>query len=166
MRCFEQTVDNFKRLEDFVLGLSEKIEENIIDEKVDQEILNHEAVRESKYRLSQSKFRRLLLENSKEIKCAICNINREELLIASHIKPWKDCVENEFIDINNGMLLCCLHDKLFDKGLISFSQYGQIIISKRIKDDELEWLNIHSNIHFDLVEKEDYMEYHRKIILK
>lgn len=33
-------------------------------------------------------------------------------------------------DINNAFLLCSLHDKLFDKFLISFTDEGKLIISK------------------------------------
>lgn len=70
-----------------------------------------------------------------ECKCAICNINIKELLFASHIVPYYECKTNEErVDPNNGLLLCSLHDDLFDKGFISFGSDGKIIFSKEIQD--------------------------------
>jgi predicted restriction endonuclease len=40
-----------------------------------------------KHRLNQGEFRDQLLKRYDE-KCCLCNINMEELLVASHIKPW------------------------------------------------------------------------------
>ena len=86
-------------------------------------------------------------------KCAICNINKKELLRASHILPYSKCpTVNEMIDYNNGLLLCVTHDELFDKGLISFDYYtGKIkIVSNQILDKKLyELLNINENIVLD-----------------
>lgn len=86
-------------------------------------------------------------------KCAICDINKKELLRASHILPYSKCpTVNEMVDYNNGLLLCVLHDELFDKGYISFDYYtGKIkiasedIINKRL----YRLLNINENIKLD-----------------
>lgn len=72
-------------------------------------------------------------------KCLLCGITNKELLIASHIKADAHC-DNiaEKIDNNNGFLLCALHDKLFDRFLISFSaRSGEIMISKALTDTEI-----------------------------
>ena len=51
------------------------------------------------------------------IKCPICKARLSRLLIASHIKPFRDCgYLVEAMDHNNGFLLCRNHDALFDLG--------------------------------------------------
>ena len=49
-------------------------------------------------------------------------------IITSHIKPWAKSNKFEKLDSENVFLLCSIHDALFDKGLISFSDDGTIII--------------------------------------
>ena len=53
----------------------------------------------------------------------------QKILIASHIKRWSDCNEEERLDVNNGILLSPTFDSLFDKHLISFSDEGEILIN-------------------------------------
>ena len=72
-------------------------------------------------------------------KCALCDVQNEEMLIASHIKPASLCNIYEKANINNGLLLCANHDKLFDKFLITFSfSTGKIKISRSITEREKE----------------------------
>ena len=76
-------------------------------------------------------------------KCVICGMEQKELLIGSHIKPSAESDVNEKIDHNNGLLLCCNHDKLFDKHLISFDDVtGKIMISKTLKQSDIKRLNL------------------------
>lgn len=66
--------------------------------------------------------------------CVLCGIDIAQMLIASHIKPFRDCAHiYEAIDHNNGLLLCRNHDFLFDQGYISFAEDGAIMISKDLK---------------------------------
>lgn len=69
--------------------------------------------------------------------CPICRINIPHMLIASHIKPFRDCAHiYEAIDHDNGLLLCRNHDYLFDQGYITFDNKGYIIISKALLERE------------------------------
>ena len=72
----------------------------------------------TKVRVNQGFFRDILLE--KYPSCVMCKVSDKSLLIASHIKPWKNSGPDEKTDIDNGFILCPNHDKLFDKGFISF----------------------------------------------
>jgi len=45
-------------------------------------------------------------------------INVPRLLVASHIKPWRD-FPNERLDPRNGLCLSSLHDAAFDAGLVT-----------------------------------------------
>ena len=108
-------------------------------------------------------------DNEKELGEAIrkTGIKREELLIASHIKPWSKSNNNERLDIDNVLLLCPQHDILFDKGFISFSDEGNIIISSILNDDEFPSLNLSGNLRINVNEKQKkYLEYHRENILR
>ncbi|MFV0389192.1 MAG: sacsin N-terminal ATP-binding-like domain-containing protein [Pyrinomonadaceae bacterium] len=103
-----------------------------------------------------------------EDKCRITGLEFPELLIASHIKPWKDCKsDNEKIDGNNGLFLSPHIDKLFDKGYISFSDEGEILIHKINRDEirkvfelwKLDWKQSAGEFN----EKQKiYLAFHRK----
>jgi hypothetical protein len=60
-----------------------------------------------------------LLKNFKST-CVLTGIRHESLLLASHIKAWKDCTNEERLDSRNGLLLSALMDKLFDRYFITF----------------------------------------------
>jgi putative restriction endonuclease len=94
-------------------------------------IAETEAEAKTKIRLGQQKFRRGLMPLW-DHKCVLCGIELAALLRASHSKPWKDSTNAERIDPNNGVLLCCNHDALYDKGFITFDGQGRLHISSSI----------------------------------
>jgi len=119
----------------------------------------------SKYRVNQSKFRELMIHRFKV--CCLCGVSNEELLMASHIKPWCKSTSTEKLDVDNGLLLCANHDKLFDSGLITFTDKGLIKISSRLSDQDRKLLRIRNGMKIELTEKnKQYLEYHRKNIFK
>jgi hypothetical protein len=67
--------------------------------------------------------------------CSVTGIIMHEMLTASHIKPWRDCDYGEAVDLMNGLLLTPNLDRAFDKGLISFADNGDIILSKQFESD-------------------------------
>lgn len=114
-----------------------------------------------KQRLTQGKFRNRLLE--KYDKCLMCGIENEKLLIGSHIKPWRVSNNFERIDVNNGLILCPNHDKLFDRGFISFDGEGNIILSpvlKQSNDNKKLLLDVGLSIEFNS-DNYKYLKYHR-----
>ena len=91
-----------------------------------------------------------------------CGINIEEVLIASHIKPWADSDCNEKLSSCNGLLLCPNHDKLFDKFLISFDDDGKILISEKLKKNSPHLFNISENTTIKVKdEMKSFLAYHR-----
>lgn len=132
------------------------LELNNIDDKYKESV--------SKLRIGQGKYRDGLISKH-GCKCMMCDIKLKELLIASHIKEFSISTKSESIDLNNGLLLCANHDKLFDRHLISFDNKGKIMISDKIKLTDYEELKINENICINMDEKIDkYMAYHRKLI--
>lgn len=89
-----------------------------------------EAQRLTKVRRHQWFFREEVLA-AYEGRCAITQLDVPELLVASHIIPWKDNEERR-TDPSNGVLLNALFDRAFDRGLISFDDSLRVLCSKRL----------------------------------
>jgi putative restriction endonuclease len=84
-------------------------------------------------RRGQGKFRRNLEQI--EQYCRLTGVSDPRFLRASHIKPWRLCDTNqERLDGYNGLLLTPTFDHLFDKGYISFSDEGRIVVSDRVPE--------------------------------
>jgi hypothetical protein len=79
-------------------------------------------------RVGQGAYRKSILFRW-DFKCAVTNYSTKEILIASHIVPWKDSTNEERLDVDNGILLSPTYDALFDKHLISFDNSGKILLS-------------------------------------
>ena len=119
----------------------------------------------SKARTTQGKFRENLLKVSPI--CKVCGMNIPELLVASHIKPWKDCNDTERIDFYNGFLLCPSHDAAFDGGYITFDNEGNIVSSHLLDNKNKELLRLNDNIKIKLELKHlEYMEWHHDNVFK
>lgn len=118
-----------------------------------------------KCRVNQSKYRSELLKRYK--RCCLCKVSNRELLIASHIKPWSQCESTEKLDIDNGLLLCPNHDKLFDLGFISFDDDGKILICDGLKEIDRTFMNVEDKMSIVINEgNKKYLEYHRKKVFK
>jgi len=116
-----------------------------------------------KVRTTQGKFRERLLQEKST--CNICGMDITNLLVASHIKPWKDSNDVERIDFFNGLLLCPSHNAAFDGGYISFDNMGKIKISKVLNKDNKNLLQVNENIKIVLDARHlHYMHWHiRKV---
>ena len=89
-----------------------------------------EAERLIKVRINQSIFRKVVLSNFNS-KCCITGIGIPELLVASHILPWSQDKINQ-LNPKNGLSLNTLHDKAFDKYLITITEELKIKISSKL----------------------------------
>lgn len=81
-------------------------------------------------RLVQSFFRRTVLA-SYGYRCCLCKLEVIALLNASHIIPWNSSVELR-ADPRNGLCLCVLHDRAFDRGLIAVDAGNRVVVSERL----------------------------------
>lgn len=82
-------------------------------------------------RLGQSFFRSAVL-SSYEYRCCISGLAIPELLVASHIVPWRTDKGNR-LNPRNGLCLSSIHDRAFDLGLITISPDFRLLVSKRIE---------------------------------
>jgi putative restriction endonuclease len=103
--------------------------------------------------------------------CAICSIKTKEFLIGSHIIPWSKRKDIR-IKPSNGICLCSLHDKAFDKGFISLTNDLKIIITE-IKLDDVQLMNELKKINGKKIFKpkihapeKEFLEYHREAIFR
>lgn len=122
--------------------------------------------REIYIRLYQSYFRQQLMQYW-EGKCALTGIEIKEVLRASHIKPWSESNHEERLDCHNGILLIANYDALFDKGLITFTNNGHMLVSSRLSLQQQQQLGLHSDMRLRKpLEKEFhiFLDWHRKNI--
>lgn len=116
-------------------------------------------------RIGQGAFRRNLVSKWKD--CMVTGCSYESILRASHIKPWRVSDNVERLDVFNGLLLSPNFDALFDKGLISFSDQGKIMISPRLSVSVRETLGSHEDMTIPVVEQHlPYLLWHRKNLFK
>lgn len=95
-----------------------------------------ETWRETKIRRVQSFFRSTVL-GSYDMRCCFCRLGDGRLLVASHIIPWVDD-ETRRADPRNGLSLCALHDRAFDRGLMSVADDLSILVSRELSDGSQE----------------------------
>lgn len=99
--------------------------------------------------------------HSETAKCMLEGI-AHPVLIASHIKPYKDSKENEAFDVNNGLLLSKNTDSLFDLGYITFNPDGTIQTAEALPQDVIDYITKYRlNPAFINDKRMDYMKYHR-----
>jgi predicted restriction endonuclease len=82
-------------------------------------------------RTKQAFFRQAVISSYKA-RCCMSGLDVPVLLIASHIVPWKVDRFNR-LNPRNGLCLSALHDKAFDKGLITVTTDLRIKVSKTLK---------------------------------
>lgn len=73
---------------------------------------------QAKARLHQDTFRTLVL-GAYKTRCAVCNLPRAELLDAAHIIPDRD--QRGRPEVPNGLALCQLHHRAYDRNIIGIS---------------------------------------------
>lgn len=118
-----------------------------------------------KARQGQGSFRQKLLKLYPI--CPLTDLDVQSLLIASHIKPWSVCNNNERLDPFNGLMLAPNIDALFDKGLITFDADGTIKISPKIDLENQKRLGIFPDMQLKIEpESEKYFEYHRNHVFQ
>jgi Domain of unknown function (DUF3427)/HNH endonuclease len=96
-------------------------------------------------------------------RCAVTGLNLPEILIASHILPWRAATKDERLEPDNGILLCPNLDALFDQHLISFDDAGLIVFSKKLNLLDLAILGINAQMKLRKIDvgMRKYLSMHR-----
>lgn len=82
-------------------------------------------------RVNQSYFRRMILARYQST-CCITGLTIPELLVASHIIPWATAT-TERMNPRNGLCLNALHDRAFDRGLLTVTDDLRVRVASAIK---------------------------------
>jgi predicted restriction endonuclease len=103
-----------------------------------------------------------------ENRCAISGISQEDILIASHIKPWSVASDSERLNTFNGFLLAVNYDSVFDKGYITFAKNGLIEVSSQISKETLIKLGIDLSCKINEIDPRHlpFLEWHWKNVFK
>jgi putative restriction endonuclease len=90
-------------------------------------------------RVKQQFFRRAVLSSYRG-RCCMSGLTDARLLIASHIVPWSSDKANR-LNPSNGLCLSAIHDRAFDKGLISLTDDWRIVLSDDLRTRDEAFMN-------------------------
>lgn len=153
---------NRSPFEEYIEGVEEQMEEQVwqdagLDATVKIDI--------TQARRGQGLFRSRVLQL--EPRCRITGITDPNLLIASHIKPWRFCsTAFERLDGANGFMLTPDADLLFDRGFMSFEKTGEITWSERVDPQDLVRLGLplEGNVGPFRDDQKAYLDFHRDVM--
>jgi len=160
---------------------SERILKNYDRKDITENILNEHVLEGKnvetllKVRKGQAFFRKSVLA-AYNYRCCVSGLCIPKLLIASHIKPWKDSNDKtEKLNPRNGLCLNPFFDKAFDKGFMTVTNQYKITISSIIKqtyhdDISRSCLIKYEGKYIKLPDKfapdKIFIEYHNDVIFK
>ncbi len=123
-------------------------------------------------RVGQAFFRRAVL-SAYQYRCCITGMAIPQLLVASHIVPWRADAANR-LNPRNGLCLSMLHDKAFDIGIICVTENLTVHVSRKFQKSKDPFfdtaLHAYEGRPISLPEKFqpnlDFLAYHRENIFE
>lgn len=117
-------------------------------------------------RIGQGLFRERLINHWEG--CSVTGFENTDLLVASHIKPWRDCTPSEALSMTNGLLLLPNIDLAFDRGFISFNATGNIILSPQLSELDANAMGISQSmkLRWCYPQHEEFLAYHRSQVFR
>lgn len=143
--------------------LEEQMKEEIALRQLEGDV---EGIQLVKSRRGQGVFRNNVRVYEK--RCRITRLDKVMHLRASHIKPWRESSAFEKLDGQNGLLLSPHVDHLFDRGFISFTDSGGILVAKNLSQEVLtRWsLNRADDVGKFSSNQIQYLTYHRDAVFE
>lgn len=119
-----------------------------------------------KARVGQGRFRDGVVEYWG--RCAITGCDQQNLLIASHIVPWKYADNHARLDHFNGLLLTPNLDRLFDLGWISFDNDGRLLRSRNLRRDVARAMELDEGLRIARLDERHrtYLKFHRDCVFQ
>lgn len=98
-----------------------------------------------------------------ETSCRLTGLLDRRHLRAIHIKPWRLCDDAEKLDGCNGLLLSPHLEHLFVRGYISFSDMGELLVSRYLNPAVLDKWGLQLPRHVGEFRPQQcrYLDYHR-----
>ena len=124
-------------------------------------------------RIGQDLFRSAVLA-SYDNRCCITGIPVPALLNASHIMPWSEHREQR-LNPSNGLALNTLHDRAFDKGLITVTPDYRVKVSEELREKvkepkKLDFINKYDGKRIAIPDRfspdKKFLEYHSSHIFR
>jgi putative restriction endonuclease len=159
-----------------VEGIEEKIRSavgsELLDERTEETIRQRtdigpvEKERLIRARYGQGPYRRHLEEI--ESGCRLTGLLDRRHLRASHIKPWRESDDREKLDGFNGLLFSPHIGHLFDRGYVSFSDAGELLVSRHLNPRVLNVWHIALPTKVEAFKPEQcaYLDYHRREVFE
>jgi hypothetical protein len=112
----------------------------------------------------------LFRHNVEEIEggCRLTQLLDRRHLVASHIKPWREADDREKLDGYNGLLFSPHVAHLFDRGYVSFTDDGGLIVSRYLNPRVLKVWHIAPATRVEAFRPEQnaYLDYHRREVFE
>lgn len=118
-------------------------------------------------RVGQGRFRQDVLALWQN-KCCVTGTAITDAIRASHIKPWKDSTDDEKLDPYNGLPLVATLDALFDAGLVTFADDGNMLVASELGQEDRRALGLdnHRLTATCASETLNYLAVHRETIFR
>jgi putative restriction endonuclease len=103
-----------------------------------------------------------------EHSCRITGVLDRRHLWARHIKPWSECDDAEKLDGANGLLFSPHIAHLFERGYISFSDDGELLVSQDLNPVVLNNWHIQLPLNVSEFRPEQcyFLDYHRREVFQ
>jgi len=139
----------------------------------DRAIETTEAQAITKIRIGQNFFRKMIL-SSYGNRCCVTGNPIPELLIASHIIPWREQSKYR-LNPHNGLCLARTHDAAFDQGLITFDENNKLLLSrylqkflpeKTLENNFVAYAGSQMRLPEKFYPEPDFLRFHREEIFR
>lgn len=100
--------------------------------------------------------------------CRVTGVLDRRHLRAVHIKPWDACDDAERLDGHNGLLLSPHVAHLFERGYISFSDDGQLLVARQLNSTVLKrWaITLPIAARAFVARQKPYLAWHREHVFE
>ena len=130
--------------ESFAVESERALQTVLVEDEIVEDLDDGDAtvLPEGRDRLSVAKTRighdffRAAVRSAYDGRCCVTGLSVRSLLVASHIVPWRYDKANR-TNPKNGLLLSALHDRAFDRGLITLDGDLRVVVaeSRTLRDD-------------------------------
>lgn len=114
-------------------------------------------------RVGQNLFRNALLDYWQG-RCCVTGLDVPRLLRASHIRPWSKCdTDEQRLDVFNGLLLAPQLDALFDVGLMTVDDDGNVLLAGDLTAEQRTQLGLNASMTVQRLRDRhrEYLAFHR-----
>jgi hypothetical protein len=159
-------------MDDLIEEITQRAGGNFPDEVAEEALLQRSDLQQAeklellKARRGQGLYRANL--EGVESACRLTGLLDRRHLRALHIKPWRQSNDEEKLDGCNGLLLSPHLEHLFCRGYISFSDAGELLVSRYLNPAVLDKWGLQLPRYVDSFNPQQcrYLDYHRREVFE